>query len=321
MPEMPRTKFPRTYAKIFLVDGITFMQRKPKILVIVGPTASGKSDLAVFLAKQFNGEVISADSRQVYRGMDIGTGKVTKREMAGGPHHLLDVASPKQVYTVADYKHDGAKAITAILKRGKMPIICGGTGFYIAALVDDLMLPDVPPDQKLRARLEKKTAAELFVMLRQLDPSRAKNIDAQNPRRLIRAIEIARALGKVPALKRKSPYDPLIIGITVQQDQLRERIHLRLEKRMKTGMVAEAKRLHEGGFSLRRMEALGLEYKYLALYLQKKLTKKVMLDELEKAIKDYAKRQMTWFNKDERVHWIPREEKIAIRLVKQFLKK
>jgi tRNA dimethylallyltransferase len=295
------------------------MQRKPKILAIVGPTASGKSDLAVLLAKKFNGEVISADSRQVYRGMNIGTGKVTKREMAGVPHHLLDVASPKRVYTAAHFKDDAEAALRAIAQRGKLPIICGGTGFYISALVDDLMLPEVPPNLRLRAQLEKKTTAELFTLLKKSDPARAKTIDAQNPRRLVRAIEIAQALGKVPALKRKSPYNPLVIGILVPQDKLRERIHLRLKKRMRTGMIAEAKRLHEGGLSWRRMEGLGLEYKYLALYLQKKLTKTAMLAELEKEIVHYAKRQMTWFNKDKRVNWIHRDEKMAVGLVKQFL--
>jgi len=295
------------------------MAQKPKILVIVGPTASGKSDLAVLLAKKFNGEVISADSRQVYRGMDIGTGKVTKREMAGVPHHLLDVASPKQVYAVSHFKHDGEEALKAIFQRGKLPIICGGTGFYISALIDDLLLPEVPPNMMLRKRLEQKTAVELFAMLKKIDPARAKTIDAQNPHRLVRAIEIAQALGKVPALKRKSPYNPLVIGILVPQDKLRERIHLRLKKRMRTGMIAEAKRLHEGGLSWRRMEALGLEYKYLALYLQKKLTKTAMLAELEKEIVHYAKRQMTWFNKDKRVNWIHRDEKMAVGLVKQFL--
>lgn len=296
-----------------------FMQRKPKILVIVGPTASGKSDLAVLLAKKFNGEVISADSRQVYRGMDIGTGKVTKREMGGIPHHLLDVVSPKQVYTASDFKRDGEKALKKILQEEKLPIICGGTGFYISALIDDLLFPEVPPNLKLRAELEKETPAELFAMLKKIDPARAKTIDAQNPRRLVRAIEIARALGKVPPLKRKSPYNPLIIGIAAPEDQLRERIHLRLLKRMKTGMVAEVQRLHDKGLSWRRMEALGLEYRYLALYLQKKLSKRAMLAELEKAIIHYAKRQMTWFNKDKRVNWVPRDEQEVTRLVKRFL--
>lgn len=295
------------------------MQRKPKILVIVGPTASGKSDLAVLLAKQFDGEVLSADSRQVYRGMNIGTGKVTKHEMGGVPHHLLDVASPKKIYTASDFKEDGKQALEEIIQRKKLPIVCGGTGFYIAALIDDLLLPDVPPDLTLRKQLEKKTAAELFAVLKKLDSARAKSIDAKNPRRLVRAIEIARALGKVPTLKRKEHYDPLVIGIAVPQELLRERIHIRLKKRMRMGMVAEAKRLHESGLSWRRMEALGLEYRYLARYLQKKLTRTTMLVELEKEIYQYAKRQMTWFNKDKRVHWIPRDEDEAVRLVKQFL--
>jgi tRNA dimethylallyltransferase len=293
---------------------------KPKIIVVVGPTASGKSDLAVVLAKQFGGEVVSADSRQVYRDMDIGTGKVTKREMAGIPHHLLDVVSPKTIYSVADYQHDGAEAIREILGRGKLPIICGGTGFYISALVDNLILPDVPPDQKLRKHLEKKSPRELFALLKKLDPKRAKTIDEKNPRRLLRAIEIATALGSVPPLKHGGQYDPLMIGIITPTQKLRERIRLRLLARMRSGMAAEVRRLHQKGLSWKRMENLGLEYRYLARYLQGKLTKPEMLMQLEAEIAHYAKRQMTWFNKDKRIHWVPREERGAIRLVTQFLK-
>ena len=139
---------------------------KPKILVILGPTASGKTALSVELAKKFNGEIISADSRQVYKGMDVGTGKVTKREMKGIPHHLLDVADPRKRFTVADFKRQAEKAINEILSRGKLPIICGGTGYYIQAVVDGITPPEVPPDKKLRSELEKKSADELFKILK-----------------------------------------------------------------------------------------------------------------------------------------------------------
>lgn len=295
------------------------MTSKPKIVVIVGPTASGKSDLAVTLAKKWCGEIISADSRQVYRGMDIGTGKITPLEMKGVPHHLLDVASPKHVYTVADYKRDAGRALKEILGRKKLPVICGGTGFYISALVDDLVLPDVPPNLKLRKRLAKKTVPELFILLKKLDPKRATTIDEKNPRRLVRAIEIARALGRVPVTKKRSPYDTLFIGISVPKGTLLMRIHKRLLAHIKQGMLDEVRKLHQGGVSWKHMEDLGLEYRYCSRYLRGRIDKKTLLLELETTIKKYAKRQMTWFKRNERIHWVRRGDKTTNLLVTKFL--
>ena len=171
-----------------------------KLIVILGPTASGKSDMAVKLAKRFNGEVVSADSRQVYKGLDIGTGKITKKEMQGVKHHLLDVANPKKQFTASDFVDLTSGLIRQIVNRRKVPIICGGTGFYIDALLGDKQIPEVPPNLKLRKELEKKSVEKLFEILKKLDPERAKNIDAKNPRRLIRAIEICKVLGRVPKL-------------------------------------------------------------------------------------------------------------------------
>src|SRR5579864_8715932 len=176
-----------------------------KILVILGPTATGKSDLAVGLALKFNGEIISADSRQVYKGLDIGTGKITKKEMKGVSHYLLDVASPKKTFTVSKFKELADRKIEDILKRNKLPIICGGTGFYIQSIVDNIVLPDVDRDEKLRKRLVDKSKNELLLLLKKLDPERAKTVDYNNPPRLIRAIEIATALGKVPHLGTEFP--------------------------------------------------------------------------------------------------------------------
>lgn len=276
----------------------------PKLIVIVGPTASGKSDLAVLLAKELNGEVISADSRQVYRGMNIGSGKITKTEMQKIPHHLLDVASPTRVFSVAQYKHRAERAIEDILKRGKLPIVCGGTGFYIQALVDGLMLPEVKADPSLRKKLSQMSTAELFIILKKLDPKRAKNIDTKNSVRLIRAIEIVMALGKVPLLLKEIKYTPFFIGLNVPLPALYERISLRLTKRLRAGMVSEVKHLLETGVSAKRMEALGLEYRFIARYLNKEMDKAQMTQELETAIKQYSKRQYTWFRRDKRVHWI-----------------
>ncbi len=285
---------------------------KPKILVIVGPTATGKSDLAVGLAKKFNGEIISADSRQVYTGLDIGTGKITKKEMKGVPHHLLDVANPKKKFTVVQYVEHAQKAINEILYKGKLPIIVGGTGFYIEALVDGVILPEVPPDEKLRHLLGKKTAPQLFAMLKKLDPKRAKVIDPQNSRRLIRAIEIAKALGKVPTVKKTSIYSPLFIGLNLPKEQIQKKIKIRLAKRMKQGMIKEAQKLHKNGLGFKRMNELGLEYRYLSLYLTKVLTKEEMVTKLETEIWHYVKRQIAWFIRDKRIKWFEPDEIKAI---------
>lgn len=295
---------------------------KEKIIAVVGPTASGKSAMAVEIARLVGGEVISADSRQVYTGLNIGTGKVTKSEMRGITHHLLDIANPKRAMSVVQYERLATRAIKDILKRGKVPIICGGTGLYVDAVLTDASFPEVPPNAKLRKELDKLSVEKLFKKLQKLDPVRAETIDSKNPRRLIRAIEIATTLGNVPA---RTPavgrYDTLYIGLTLPKEELAERIHIRLLARMKRGMIAEAKRLHEGGLSWKRMESLGLEYRFLAQLLQKKISKEEMLGLLEIAIRQYSKRQMVWFKRNERIRWYrPTETKKALVVVKKFLR-
>lgn len=295
---------------------------RQKLIVILGQTATGKSDLAVRLALKFNGEVISADSRQVYRGLDIGTGKITKEEMRGVRHHLLDVLSPRRQFSVAEYQKLARQAMADIARRGKIPIICGGTGLYIDAVVNGKTFPEVPPNPNLRKQLNSKTSKQLFEILKKLDPRRAKNIDAKNPRRLIRAIEIAMALGCVPRYTlHATHYKILKIGLKLQDKKLRKNIHKRLVKRMGQGMVAEAKRLHARGLSWKRMEALGLEYRYLSKYLTGKISKEEMLKKLETEIWRYAKRQMTWFKRDKEIKWFYPSETGKIELaVKKFLK-
>lgn len=268
-----------------------------KIIVVCGPTATGKSDYAVALAKKLGGEIISADSRQVYRGLDIGSGKITTREMKAVPHYLLSVANPKRVFSVTQYQKLADKAIKDIVKRGKVPIICGGTGFYIDALAYDQSLPQVKPDKTLRKQLEKLSAEELANKLETLDADRFETIDAKNKVRLVRAIEIAITLGSVPKTTRMKKYDVQWHYLDFPDDVLKDRIHTRLLKRMKAGMVAEVKRLHAEGVPWKRLESLGLEYRYLAVYLQNKLSKADMLTQLESAIWHYAKRQRTWFKK------------------------
>jgi len=291
-----------------------------KIIAIVGPNASGKSNIAVKLAKRFNGEVISADSRQVYKGMNIGTGKITKKEMQGIPHHLLDVASPKRTFSVAQYKKLAEKAIKKIFKKKKVPILCGGTGFYIQAVIDDISFPKVKPDWKLRKELEKKSTKELFEILKKIDPNRAKKIDKNNPRRLIRAIEIVKKTKKpVPEIKKESKYDVLMIGIKKEKEELKKLIEKRLKKRLKQGMIKEVENLKKSGISWKKLESFGLEYKWIAKYLQKQISKSEMIEKLKKDIEDYARRQMVWFKKDKRIIWIKNYKELE-RLVKNFLK-
>ena len=282
-------------------------KNKPSLVVICGPTATGKTAYAIKLAQEIGGEVISADSRQIYRGINLLSGKATKAEMSGVPHHLLDIADPRKEFSVADFKKLAEQKIREIVSRNKTPIICGGTGFYIDTVVYDTLLPEVKPNKELRKELVGKSTSELFAILNKLDSARAETIDQDNPVRLIRAIEIAQALGKVPKVsKKKSPYEVEWIMLDMEDDVLKDRIHKRILDRIDEGMLREAAKLHksvkDGGYgvSYKRMEILGLECRSAALYLQKKISKDQFIEELDKATWQYVKRQRTWFkrNKD-----------------------
>jgi tRNA dimethylallyltransferase len=302
---------------------------KPKILIILGPTATGKSALAIKLAKKiaqtkmggFNGtEIISADSRQIYKGLDIGTGKVTTKEMRGIRHHMLDVANPKKQYSVEEFRKASHRAINTILKKKKLPIICGGTGFYIQSVVDNPTFPNVPANKKLRMRLGAQSTEKLFKLLETLDKKRAAAIDPHNKVRLIRAIEIAKAIGKVPPTKSNPLYSPLQIGIDLPDRTLKEKIINRLFARIEEGMLAEAKRLKKKGLSWKRMEELGLEYRYVARFLTNKISKEEFVRQLSKEIWHYAKRQRTWFKRDDRIRWFrPTQTNQIAKTVLQFL--
>jgi tRNA dimethylallyltransferase len=270
---------------------------KPKIIVVCGPTATGKTSYAIKLAKKIKGEVISADSRQVYKGIDLMSGKVTKAEMGKIPHYLIDVISPKKQFSVVDFQKLGKKIIEEIIERKKTPIICGGTGLYIDALVYNTILPDVKPNKELRVKLKDKNADQLFKMLLKLDSNRAKNIDAKNPVRLVRAIEIAKELGKVPEATKNSDYDIEWIYLDFPDDVLKKRINKRLIERIEHGMLREAKKLHDNGVSYKKMETFGLECRTCAKYLQKKISKNELIAELNNDIWHYVKRQRTWFKK------------------------
>jgi len=269
-----------------------------KIIVVCGPTATGKSDYAVELAQKINGEIISADSRQVYKGLDLGSGKITAEEMSGIPHHLLDVADPSEPFSVVHYKELADAIIKDIISRGKTPIIVGGTGFYIDAVICDTIFPAVAPNHALRKELHEKPIEELLTKLHALDPRRYDLIDKHNRVRIVRALEIAHALGTVPELEHKQPtYDIQWHYRDLPDDELKEKIHARLIRRLEDGMINEVAKLHEDGLSWDRLESFGLEYKFVALYLQEKFLKADMIDQLERAIWQYVKRQRTWFKK------------------------
>ena len=292
-----------------------------KLIVVSGPTASGKSELAVKLAKKFNGEIISADSRQVYKGMNIGTGKITKKEMQGIPHYLLDVASPKRRFTVAQYRNLALKAINKIFRKDKIPILCGGTGFYIQAVVDGIVIPEVKPDWRLRSNLNKLSAAELYQKLKKLDPKRAKTIEKKNKRRLVRAIEIIMKTKKpVPPFKKQPlPYPVLIIGIKKSLEELKKIIEKRFLKWLRQGLIKEVKNLKKSGLSWKKIEDFGIHYRVIAQYLQNKINYKEMIENSLKELRNYAKRQMTWFKRDKRIIWV-KNYKEAEKLIKKFLK-
>lgn len=296
------------------------MENKPKILVIVGPTASGKTSLSIELAKQFNGEVVSADSRQVYRGLDIGSAKVTKEEMDGVPHHLLDIADPKDTYNASDFKRDAEIAISDILSRGKLPIICGGTFFYIDALLNKVSLPEVEPNEGLRTELEEKNVDELLAILEKLDPVRASNIEKDNKRRLVRAIEIAETLGTVPPPQlTDSPYQVLTIGLGVDMTTHGELLKKRIEERLSIGMVEEVENLIKAGVTHEKLDSFGLEYRYISRYLQGKMEYEEMIGELTIKSRQFAKRQMTWLKRDQTIKWFERGDKHIADVVKDFL--
>lgn len=289
-----------------------------KIIVIIGPTASGKSDLAVYLAEKFNGEVVSADSRQVYKGLDIGSGKITLDEMLDIPHHLLDVTNPKETFTVSDYQKLALKAIDRIVKKGKVPIIAGGSGFYIDSILYKQKFPNVPPNEKLREKLENLSTSQLFEKLQALDPARAETIDSKNRRRLVRALEIVQALGLVPESKMTENFKALVIEIDIKEEKLKDNIKNRLQKRLDEGMIEEVKRLHQEGLSWQKLEDFGLEYRYIAEFLQNKITKEEMINLIEVKSRQFAKRQRTWFKQYKNKHLIS-TKKEAEQLAKKFI--
>lgn len=281
-----------------------------KILVITGPTATGKSALAVELAQQFNGEIISADSRQVYRGLDIGSAKIASDEMQGIPHYLIDVADPSDIFTVAEFQKLAQEKIQDIQSRGKLPILCGGTGMYISAVIDNQSFPEVAPNLELRAELEKLSVEELFQKLQTLDPERATTVDNKNKRRLIRALEVA----MTPTLSEQLPSpsrrgvggevsEVLIIGLNLPKEELIRRIKMRIDNRI-PALFDEIQKLHDAGISWERLESFGLEYRHGSEYVQGKMNLDQFKEILATKTWQFVKRQITWWKRDSRVVWM-----------------
>ena len=284
------------------------MTSLPNLIVILGPTASGKSSVGIALAQQWRGEIVSADSRQVYRGLDIGTAKVTPAERNLVTHHLLDVVDLQKVYTVSQFQHDAIQTINTILARGNLPFLVGGSPHYIQTVVDHLDIPHIPPQPELRAQLEARPLADLVAQLEMLDPQSATTIDRKNPRRVIRALEVCITSGK-PFSQQQGMANPLyrclLLGTQWPREVLYRRIDRRVDQRMQQGMVQEVRNLLAQGISHERLEALGLEYRFISQWLQGKFASEAeMTQRLKYAIHDFTRRQLTWFRRDKRILWI-----------------
>ena len=284
---------------------------KYELITILGPTASGKTALAAALAARLDTEIISADSRQLYRGMDIGTGKDLADYVVDGksiPYHLIDICDPGYKYNVFEYQHDFFRVFTSLRERGLVPILCGGTGLYIEAVLKGYKLLDVPPNSALRERLREKSLPELEILLASYKVLHNKT-DVDSVQRAIRAIEIEEFYRtQAPDVREYAPLNSLLVGVAIDRELRREKISKRLSARLDEGMVDEVRRILSNGVAPEDLIYYGLEYKFLTLYIIGKLTYEEMVSQLEIAIHQFAKRQMTWFRGMERrgctIHWL-----------------
>lgn len=301
----------------------------PKLIVIVGPTASGKTELAVKLAKDFSGEVVSADSRQAYREFSIGTGKPDghwlrrggKRVylVAGVPHYLIDEVDPKEEFTLADFKKRALEVLTGIASRGKVPILTGGTALYIYALTQNLQIPSVPPHPSFRSRLERKPVEKLYAELKKIDVEAAA-VTGQNRRRIIRALEVIRATGqKFSTQRRRGPrlFDDLKLGLAVEKSELERKIKKRMDEMLKEGLLNEVKKLaHKYSWAIPPMQSI--DYQEFRDYLAGEEPLEEAIKKAIKAHKSFARRQMTWFRRDKEIKWV-KDYTQAESLVREFL--
>ena len=286
----------------------------PNLFVIVGPTAAGKTALAIELAQRFDGEIISADSRQIYRRMDIGTAKPTREERARAPHHLIDIVDPDEFYTLARYQADAYAAIddTLCAARGKQPFLVGGTGLYVRAVVEGLRIPRVPPDKELRAQLEAQDGMALYERLRALDPDAAARINPRNVRRTIRALEVCLTTGaRFSELGRAEPppYRIAHIGLTMSRPELYARIDARVDRMMADGLLAEVETLAAQGYGWELPSMSGLGYRQIGEYLRGQVSLDQAVANVKRATRDFVRRQYAWFRlRDERIRWFENAE-------------
>ena len=303
-----------------------------KVLIIAGPTGCGKTDLSVKLAKKIDAEIISCDSMQIYKGMDIGTAKVTKEEMQNVPHHMIDIISPDMSYSVSDYCRDAKKIAQEIFQKGKSVILVGGTGLYADSFIRDIdFSQDGEKDLSLRCELEefaKKYGAEsLHKKLSEIDENSARTIHPNNIKRVIRAIEYYRLTGETiwehneRTKKKPSPYDYVYIGLTREREELYERIDERVDRMVDMGLICEVRKLYEMGISSKHTSMQALGYKEIFWYLKGKATLEEALRILKRDSRRYAKRQLTWFGKNPDVNWInlsltPDGEEMAMKILK-----
>ena len=294
---------------------------KSKLIVIAGTNASGKSGLGIELALKFGGEIVSADSRQVFRGLDLGSGKVTNEEMKGVPHFLLDVAEPGDFFSLKDYQQLCYKAIDDIISRSRIPFLVGGTGLYVNSIVDGYELTDAPVDEALRKKVEAMSRDELEELLRSKLGEIPDNLDLNNKRRMERAAEKV-LMDKPLNLESRKRYDTLVLGVTWERQKLYKRIEERLDRRLKQGMIEEVEGLMEQGVSDDFLYKLGLEYRYIMLYLRGRFASKdEFRNKLFMEIRHLAKEQMTWFRKRKDITWIDMEKDPigeAEKLIREF---
>jgi len=301
------------------------------VVAIVGPTAIGKSELALALAEKFGGEIVSADSRQVYRFMDIGTAKPSPQQQIGVPHHLIDLLDPEQEFSLALYQRLAIQAIEAILERGHLPFLVGGSGLYVWSVLEGWKIPEVPPDHDLRHHLESRAQYEgglsLYQELEAIDPEAARQIDWRNLRRVIRALEVCQATG-VPfsQLQNKQPpdFDTLIIGLTTGREDLYRRIDQRVDRMIEQGLVAEIMGLLDKGYGLDLSALSSLGYRQIGLFLEGRLTLDVAIQQIKFETHRFARHQFAWFRaNDKRIHWFDVRQDFmsqAIEMVGNFVR-
>lgn len=280
------------------------------LVVVLGPTASGKTALSLDIAKKFDGEVVSADSRQIYKFMDIGTDKIMPKDQKGIPHHMIDLILPDERFTLTDYKTQASIVINDILKRGKIPLLVGGTGLYIRSITQNYDIPEGEnPEirQKLYEELEAKGEEFMHEKLKKLDPVSAEKIHPHNHRYLIRALEINMTRGKKIDKKRKPEFACMQIGIKWEREKLYERISKRVDLQIERGLIKEVEKLLDMGYSPKLPSMTSLGYQEIIQFLEKKITLEEAIELIKRNTRNYSKRQLTWFRRDENIDWLPNE--------------